>query len=172
MARPCTICNHKRNDYINEAILSGLSLGKIAKQFGVGKASVDRHKRNCLTKAVTTVIKLTPKQIQKDVEQSITGQEAWKKLEDMMRDLKDLQKDAKKQKNTQGAIAAIREQSKIYEIIMKMMIAAKEAEDPYEKKYNDLTQELHQLCGIISSALVGFPKMRDKLLNEINRITA
>ena len=149
-----------------------MSLGKVAKLYKLSKATIGRHKTNCLVPAVGKAEMEASKDTKDKLELSSKGAVAWHKLEDMMKDLKDLQDDAKTKKDIKGAIASIREQSRIYELIMKMMIAAREAEDPYEKRYNDLAQELHQLCGIISSALVGSPKMRDKILNEINRITA
>ena len=169
MPRPCLICEHKKHNDIDNDLITGHSLGYIETKYKINKSSVHRHKKKHLS--VDIVKKASNNILDKKKERkvSLASDNAWEKLEEMMLDLKGLQADAKKKSNTQGAIAAIREQSKIYEMIMKMMIAAKEAEDPYEKRYNNLFGEIQILYGIISSTLVGHPEIRNILIKEMDR---
>lgn len=44
MARVCTICNHEKQDEINQDIINGVSLRNIAKQYNVNYSAVNRHK--------------------------------------------------------------------------------------------------------------------------------
>ena len=48
MPQTCTICKHPQLSEIHEALIRGVSLRNIAKQFNVGYASVFRHKHECL----------------------------------------------------------------------------------------------------------------------------
>jgi len=48
MPRKCTICEHPQVDEINKALLKGVSLRNIAKQYFVSAASLHRHKEGHL----------------------------------------------------------------------------------------------------------------------------
>jgi hypothetical protein len=48
MALPCSICTHKERKAIEAALIARQSMRRIAAQYGMGEASVRRHKQNCL----------------------------------------------------------------------------------------------------------------------------
>jgi len=48
MARDCTICNHPDRQVIEQRIITGTPIRKIADEFEVGRESVSRHKHNHL----------------------------------------------------------------------------------------------------------------------------
>jgi len=43
MAGKCTVCGHRKINKINEELINGTPYRTIAKQYGVGKASLQRH---------------------------------------------------------------------------------------------------------------------------------
>ncbi len=146
-----------------------LSYRKIAEKYGVSYGAVNRHKKNCLQPAIVTIAKQHKIKIEQPVIK-IDIENPWERLEGMMKDLENLQADARVTNNVNGAIAAIREQSRIFEMIHKMIQTAREAEDPYEERYNKLIADVDMLHGVVSSALVGHPEMRSKLIEEVERV--
>ena len=52
MAGPCRVCDHTERPDVDAAIVSGLSDPKVAKQFGISKDSVRRHRISHLSPAL------------------------------------------------------------------------------------------------------------------------
>ena len=52
MPRVCTICTHPQRDEIDQAILAGQPLRRIAPRYGVTETSLRRHRDNHLAKAL------------------------------------------------------------------------------------------------------------------------
>ncbi len=54
MARTCRVCGHEERRAIEKAIRAGTSLRDIERRFQVSRSSVDRHKRECMTRGAAT----------------------------------------------------------------------------------------------------------------------
>lgn len=52
MPRTCTLCNHARRDELDRALLGGASFRHIAAQFGTSTSALQRHKAEHLPKAL------------------------------------------------------------------------------------------------------------------------
>jgi hypothetical protein len=52
MARSCTVCGHPNRNRIDEALLNGTSIRDIARQYGLGRNAVDRHRAHIGTMLV------------------------------------------------------------------------------------------------------------------------
>ena len=47
MARPCSICTHSQRSAIDKKIATGVPIRTIAKEFGLPKSTLQRHKNEC-----------------------------------------------------------------------------------------------------------------------------
>ncbi len=178
MPRTCSVCKDKNRKEIETAILSGQSLRAIASQYEPCRSAITRHRDNCLNKGVIenadqekvkTASKLANNIIDNQIKTLEDEEDNWSELEIMKKDLKDIQKEAKEKGNFTSAIAAIREQSRIYEIILKMIAEKNAEDDPYELKYYRLCSQVQELYLIISKTLNGHIELRDALLAAVDK---
>ncbi len=64
--KPCKVCSHPQKKEINNALINGEPLRKIAEKYGLGHGSVHRHKINHLkTNKTTNLFSDIPKEIKK-----------------------------------------------------------------------------------------------------------
>ena len=103
MARTCRICASPQREEIDSTIIAGLSLGKIAKQFGLSQAGIARHKTNHLLKAMSAALE---RRQQRDDEHADELLDELRSLNTKALDILDA---AVKSKSPMIALSAIRE---------------------------------------------------------------
>lgn len=102
MPRVCRVCVDSRREEIDAALASGLSIPKIAAEFGLPQTNLYRHKKDHLTAA-----------------RSITVSRAGgvvatvERLEELDRELAEIQDMAKRRGHTQAAVAALNQRVRI-----------------------------------------------------------
>ena len=128
MSRTCTVCSHKSRVKIDKAIVFGESNRAIASQFGLTRASVQRHKQH-----VAAAIELAAQKREISVGESILD-----RFETLYQRNDALLSKAESAKNFSAAVACVREARGILGDIHEITMAAassRQATEP-SPRYN------------------------------------
>ena len=112
MPQACTICVHPDRDAIESAIIAGTSLRAIARQFGVSKDAVARHRKDDIAESV--------KQSQEAIEEA-RSLDVVRQLKDINDISRDILKEARKSKEPDLALKAIDRIAKQLELQAKLL---------------------------------------------------
>ncbi len=112
MARKCSICTHPKQGDIDAAIVAGNdSIRSIAKLFEVSDASLLRHSKNHIAKALTE---------SKKAQVETNADNLFEKIEQLMREVSEIKTKAMVLGNLQLALTAIDKQARVIELYGKM----------------------------------------------------
>ena len=123
MPKPCSICTSSQREAIDADIIAGKALNRIAKAFGVPATNMRRHRGH--------TIKLIAKANRSRAEDLLDG------IEHLAAEAKRLQAMAEDLGDVRGAIAALRELTRITEL------AARVAGELKDKQINVLNYNVH-----------------------------
>jgi vacuolar-type H+-ATPase subunit H len=182
MPRQCSVCAHSKREEIDAELLSGTPLRSIADRFGPSKSALIRHRQNCLSEIVNSVITAAEKKNKKLVEEGTgrilgeqeraltSGVDAISRLEGLMADAKYIQGKAERSDNYHAALLAIDKQAKLFEVVLKMMSEAREREKEKDREWE---REWEELKKIIFSVFNNHPEARDEFVEKLSnrRIT-
>jgi hypothetical protein len=149
MPQTCSICTHSDRLQIEASLIAGMSLRRIAAQFGTSDASLRRHKQNCIKPAIQAV---QAEQQAKQEEQS-----AWTALSEMewMRgEARKIYTDVRgmgDHRTSLSALGELRKQTELYSELTGELDRSTHVE---------LHQEWVNMREIIFQALAPFPEAR------------
>jgi len=182
MPRACTVCTHKKITYINKALLSGETVSSVAVKYGLSRSSVDRHKKKCIASAVNLARKkiqnkeYKKKEKKKDkrtienqkaveVRELSAGQKMVNKLESLEKDAREIQIKATKKGNYQAALAAIKEQSRIFDIYIHI---AAELNKQNKSELEEIRESWDDVKEILLDMFAKYPKAGDYFEERIS----
>ena len=142
MPRTCTICAHRRRKAIERALLAGQPFRKLAARFDTSTGALQRHKSEHLSTALLKADR---------AEQATRGDDLLKKIENLEVDARRIAAKAEKGQDLRTAIVAIRELTRIVELLAKLR---GELQQPQQ------VINVQVLAPVILDALVGFPEAR------------
>ncbi len=110
MPRTCTVCLHSERDEIDELVLSGETLRKIAERFSLSVTSLFRHKTH-----VSETLRKSQEAAEVARAESLTEQ-----LKRLCQDARRIQEKAEAEKDYRAALTAIRELTRLVEFAAKL----------------------------------------------------
>ena len=108
MPRVCTICTHPEREAIDRALVAGESYRNIAEHFSVSLGAIARHKADHIPESLALA------------QEAAHGDNLLALLDGLRADAKRIASKAEKAASYPAAIAAIREQARIIELLLKV----------------------------------------------------
>ena len=152
MPRTCTICGHKKRSAIEKAILAGEALRTVADRWSVSKTSLIRHKGDHLAAALVKA---------NGAAEAAHGDDLLAKLESIESEARGILKDAKKAKDLRAAVMAIRELTRLVDLLARLRGELQNA---------PTTINIQVLAPVILNALEGFPEARLAVAERLSEI--
>ena len=152
MPRTCTICAHKKRSAIEKAVLAGEGLRAIAGRWSVSRSSLMRHRDDHLAAAVVKA---------NGAAEAAHGDDLLAKLESIESEARGILKDAKKAKDLRAAVMAIRELTRLVDLLARLR---------GELQNSPTVINVQVLAPVILSALEGFPEARLKVAERLSEI--
>lgn len=118
MARPCSVCTHKRISDIDQALVAGETFRALSRQYKLSKDALRRHKLEHLPKAMA--------EAQKAVE-TTRGDSLLDQLRALQEQAHRIAEKAEKNGNFTAALGGIRELVRIVELLARMQGELQEA---------------------------------------------
>jgi len=104
MAQPCKVCHSDDREAIEAAIVANPSLSAVARQFGMNRDAMTRHRHNHMSPAIRAAHEAAKKSSELDVGLNLLG-----RVTALLNDAHAILADAKAQGKPSIALAAIRE---------------------------------------------------------------
>jgi len=104
--RKCSICTHPKKRWIDQALLKGLAVAKVARKYGVSSEALRRHKHNHLSKQLVKV-------------EEREGRTFAERFEDLYQRLVEITKEAK---STTDKLACLREERGLLQMAVQLGI--------------------------------------------------
>ena len=152
MPRTCTICAHKKRSAIEKAVLAGEGLRAIAGRWSVSRSSLMRHRDDHLAAAVVKA---------NGAAEAAHGDDLLAKLESIESEARGILKDAKKAKDLRAAVMAIRELTRLVDLLARLR---------GELQNSPTVINVQVLAPVILSALEGFPEARLAVAERLSEI--
>ena len=152
MPRTCTICAHKKRSAIEKTVLAGEGLRAIAGRWSVSRSSLMRHRDDHLAAAVVKA---------NGAAEAAHGDDLLAKLESIESEARGILKDAKKAKDLRAAVMAIRELTRLVDLLARLR---------GELQNSPTVINVQVLAPVILSALEGFPEARLKVAERLSEI--
>ena len=111
MPRTCTICVHDKHEEIDQALVKGTTLRTIADHWSVTKTSLIRHKADHLPAALVKA---------NGAAEAAHGDGLLAKLESIEGEARALLKDAKEAKDLRAALMAVRELTRLLDLLARL----------------------------------------------------
>lgn len=111
MPRSCTVCIHPQRANIEEALVGGGPLRDIARHWSVSKDALSRHRAGHLPAALAQA---------KAAQEAARSDGLLAELDALRMDAKRIQQRAERLDNLTAALAAVREQSRIIELLLRV----------------------------------------------------
>lgn len=111
MPRNCTVCGHAKRNVIDDALVSGTSLRKIAEQFQLKATSLHRHLHTHLPPALVKA---------QNAQEVAAADGLLSRLEQLTDEARRVKTKAEKAGDLRTALAAIRELVRIVELLAKL----------------------------------------------------
>lgn len=152
MPQTCSICQHTDRLQIEASLIAGMSLRRIASQFGTSDASLRRHKQNCIKPAVAAV-SVMQQQLQAE------GQErsAWNALDEMQwlhKETRTIYQEARSSPDQRFSLSTLAEIRKQTELFSKLLSGIEQSSQ------EQLEQEYVLLRDAIFDTLESYPDAR------------
>jgi hypothetical protein len=149
MPRKCLVCTHSEREEIDKDLVGGLSFRKLSRRFKIDKSSLFRHKRNHLP---ITLVKA------EEAREVARSGNLWEQIEDLRLKATRIAKKAEEKGDFRAALLAVRELTRIIELLAKLQ------GDLKEQTVNVvLNAQWIELRTTILSALREYPEARLKL---------
>ena len=157
MGRQCTVCCHKDVEEINSLLICSDSLRAIARQFGLSKDALARHKESHIPELLAKSTEL------KAEVESIQGNQTLAEVRELKVKALDILADAQGAGDLKTALMGIREARGCLELCLKAEGQIKEG--PQVTIINN--PEWVDLRTVIIQALDIYPEAREAVVNEI-----
>lgn len=157
MPRQCSICSNDRAKQIDQDLVKGLSPADVSSKYQVSQFALYRHRKNHLTRSLSG---------DPQVKELRITDSAVETLGNMLRKLKDIEKQAERAKNLNIAILAIREVARITELLEKICGRLKDSEiNVY------LNPQFVTVQTAIVEALEPFPEAKQAVVEALGNVT-
>ena len=153
MPRTCTICAHKKRSAIEKTVLAGEGLRAIAGRWSVSRSSLMRHRDDHLAAAVVKA---------NGAAEAAHGDDLLAKLESIESEARGILKDAKKAKDLRAAVMAIRELTRLVDLLARLRGELQNS--------SPTVINVQVLAPVILSALEGFPEARLAVAERLSEI--
>jgi hypothetical protein len=153
----CSVCSHAEVNLINERMLSGVSVRKIAEEFGLGRESVQRHRHNHLPRELVKSKKLAELASADSLVDRIEG------LYDKAIHIIEI---AEKDGKYQPAVSAIKEARASLELLARIsgeLKAGVTVNLSYSNQWVDLRS-------VLVNTLQPYPEIRDKVVHALSEV--
>ena len=157
MGRTCTVCSHKDLDEINRLLLCSDSYRDIARQFGLSKDALARHKESHIPELLSK-----SSDLKAEVE-SIQGNQTLAEVRELKVKALDILAEAQEAGDLKTALMGIREARSCLELCMK---AEGQIKDGAQIKIIN-NPEWVELRTVIIQALDDFPQAKEAVVNAI-----
>ena len=154
MPRACSICIHRQRKAIERSLLAGEPFRKLAARFDTSTGALQRHKGEHLSTALLKTDR---------AEQAARGDDLLNKIEALEGDARRIAAKAEKRNDLRTAIVAIRELTRIVELLAKLR---------GELQNSPTVINVQVLAPVILSALEGFPEARLAVAEKLSEIDA
>ncbi|MEO5328096.1 MAG: hypothetical protein H7829_07605 [Magnetococcus sp. THC-1_WYH] len=154
MARPCSVCAHKRRADIDQALVAGETFRALSRQYTLSKDALRRHKQEHLPKAMA--------EAQKAVDVAY-GDNLLDYLGTLRKEAHEIKNKAEKKGNFTAALGGIRELVRIVELLAKMRGELQEA--PSVNLF--VSAEWTNIQAIIVKALAPYPEARQAVVQAL-----
>ena len=111
MTRTCTVCNHKDIEEINKLLLCSGSYRDIARQFGLSKAALARHKEGHIPEVLSK---------SNDIKEIVNADSLLLKLQEEAVFVRDMRDSAKKEGDIELALKAVDRALKCIDLYAKV----------------------------------------------------
>lgn len=159
MGRTCTVCSHKDLDEINRLLLCSDSYRDIARQFGLSKDALARHKESHIPELLSK-----SSDLKAEVE-SIQGNQTLAEVRELKVKALDILAEAQEAGDLKTALMGIREARSCLELCLKAEGQIKDG--PQITIINN--PEWVELRTVIIGALEPFPDARQAVIDAIRR---
>jgi hypothetical protein len=154
MPRVCLICTHSDRALIEQGMIDNVPYRNIAKQFGISKPSISRHKKHmgqALAKS-------------KDAKEIANGDRLIKQLEHLQSKTIDILNQAEEQADRRTALSAIREARGNIELIAKLLGELRESQ------VININPQWIELRTLIIRALEPYPEAKSNVVKALEGI--
>ena len=154
MPRACSICIHRQRKAIERSLLAGEPFRKLAARFDTSTGALQRHKGEHLSTALLKTDR---------AKQATRGDDLLNKIENLEADARRIAAKAEKGDDLRTAIVAIRELTRIVELLAKLRGELQNA---------PTTINIQVLAPVILGALEGYPETRLAVAERLSEIDA
>ena len=110
MSRACTVCTHREREAIDAALAAGEPYRNLVERYGLSLGAIARHKEHLPAHVARA----------RDAEEIASADALLARLEALIGDAQRIGKKAERAHSYQAAIAAIREQARILELLLEV----------------------------------------------------
>ena len=154
MPRKCLVCIHPDREEIDRTLIDGHSFRKISRHFQIDKSSLFRHKRNHISKSLMKA---------EEVKEVTRSKNLWDQIESLRSNAERIAKKAEDKGDYRAALLAVRELTRIVELLAKLQ------GDLKEQSVNVVVNaQWLELRATILSALEDYPQARLKLVEALS----
>lgn len=163
MANLCATCNHPKRIEIDRALIQGLAVSNLSREYGVSANSLHYHKQNHLSRQLVTA--LEQKQLTEDFN-------LLQRIDDILSKAQDIFNRNYAKKRDGMALKALKEQRSIIELLAKISFALHEAKrlenehltEQQEEEQNQ--QYMDDLQILTMDELLMFQKLTQKIESQ------
>ena len=150
----CEICTHPDKETINQRLLQGCSVRKVAEEFDVGRMSVQRHRHNHLPHELVKSKKLQEMQ---------EADELVNRIDDLYQQGYEILKEARTQQKFSQAVMAIKEARSSLELLAKIsgdLKSGTQVNLTYSPQWTELR-------AVLVDTLEPYPEVATKVVNAL-----
>jgi len=151
----CSVCIHDEVNNINEKMIAGVSVRSLAKEYGLGIMSLQRHRTDHLPKALVKA---------KELQEIDAADRLLDRVEDLYNKALIIMEKAEADGKYQPAVSAIKEARSSLELIAKMIGQLKTGHTvniTYNQEFIEVRQQIHQ-------ALLPYPEARQAVIKALD----
>ncbi|MBF0437961.1 MAG: hypothetical protein HQL93_02450 [Magnetococcales bacterium] len=157
MARPCSVCIHKRLEDIDKALVEGETFRALSRQYLLSRDALRRHKMDHLPVAMAKA---------KEAEETSHGDNLLDHLGELREQAQRIAQKAEEAKNYTAALAGVRELVRIVELLAKLRGELNEA--PTVNLF--ISAEWVSVQAVLVNALGPYPEARQAVLKALDGV--
>lgn len=157
MARPCSVCIHKRLEDIDKALIEGETFRALSRQYTLSRDALRRHKMEHLPTAMAKA---------KEAEEASHGDNLLDHLGELREQAQRIAQKAEDAKNYTAALGGVRELVRIVELLAKLRGELNEA--PAVNMF--ISAEWVNVQAVIVNALKSYPEARQAVVKALDGV--
>jgi hypothetical protein len=169
MAQACTVCRHPKRPEIDRALVTGAADLKVAKDYGLARSSVQRHKARHIAEQIAEGLKA------RGVENATAGNALWLQVEGLLKTAMEIL-ESSKTTDKRTALGAIREARDCMRLIAEVQgqlnagtTVNVAVSQEWHKVANIIVGSLESYQGRVLEALARFPEAQAELERVLPR---